>query len=210
MKKISKQLMMTAVASVLFSSAALMAESQYGYSSSGVIGTGGLTAQADVKITVTVPNLILLRVGSANTTVDELTFTGTPSIPAVPTNPADGNNVSVDWDGTAPTFSAATAQTLRAFSWTNSAGGGEVDCAVTTAFPAASNLLPSHVTITSTAVTNGGLAHPGADSACGTPTSFARNTLVSSDWEYQVTAAGMAAAAPGTYSQTMTYTATAL
>ena len=41
-----------------------MAESQYGS------GTGTITAQAKVNLSVTVPKLILLRVGSTNTTVD--------------------------------------------------------------------------------------------------------------------------------------------
>ena len=81
-----------------------MAESQYGS------GTGTITAQAKVNLSVTVPKLILLRVGSTNTTVDTVTWTSTLSIPGVPTTPlASVNNTNVDWNGAAPTVATASA-----------------------------------------------------------------------------------------------------
>ena len=93
-----------------------------------------------MNVKVTVPLLVLLRVGAAGATVDELLITATPSIPAVPTTPTNGNNTVVDWNGAAPTFTAGAAQNLTAYGWTNAVGGASVACAVTSAFPAASGL----------------------------------------------------------------------
>lgn len=193
----------------LLISSNLQAESQYGYSDTGA----AVTAQSAVKVTVKVPSLILLRVGTANTTRDELVFTSNPTIPAGAAVPANGNNASVNWDGTAPVFSTTnTGDTVRAFSWTNASAGGKVTCSVTTPFGAASGLLASHVTVTNVAVAGAAatLNHPGADTGCTGTTNFSRNTVASSDWQFAITAAGMAAAAPGTNSEIITYTATTL
>jgi hypothetical protein len=190
-------------------STASHAESQYGYSDTGA----GVTAQSSVKVTVKVPSLILLRVGTADTTQNELIFTSNPTIPAGGVVPANGNNTVVNWDGTAPAFATTnTGDVVRAFSWTNASAGGKVTCAVTTPFPAASGLLASHVTVTNAAVAGAGatLNHPGGDTTCSGTTNFTRNTIASSDWQFAITAAGMAAAAPGSNSEIITYTATTL
>jgi len=107
------------------------AESQYGS------GTGTITAQAKVNLSVTVPKLILLRVGSTNTTIDTVTWASTLSIPPVPTTPVTGNNTNVDWNGAAPTVTpASTTNTLNVYAWTN-AGAGTINCAMGTWAPAA-------------------------------------------------------------------------
>ena len=161
---------------------------------------------------MTVPTLILLRVGSNADTVDTVTLAvqPTPGIPGGVASPLTaGNSQASGWDGTAPIMAAtATPATLTAFAWTNSAGGGNVTGAVTTAFPAASGLTAADIL-----VTNGGtgtLAHPGANTGTFTPTTFARNTVVSSTWAYSLSAAGLANAAAGSHTQLVTYTATAL
>lgn len=208
---IKKTLPLLLSASALLSSSLLMADSQYGYSSSGATG---ITAQSSVKVTVNVPSLILLRVGAANTTQSELTFTATPNIPAANT-PSANNNVNVDWNGAAPSFGSTTGSTVRAYAWTNLPGKGKINCSVTTPFPTASNLLASHVLVTNANVTDDAnvqapLSHPGSDTTCGGTSEFNRNTLAASDWTFSISAAGMAIAAPGTASQVVTYTATAL
>jgi hypothetical protein len=186
-----------------------MAESQYGYDTA----TGNtVTAKARVNVTVNVPKLILFRVGSDNTTIDTVTISATPSIPAVPTTPVVGNNTNVSWSGAAPTFTgSASGNVLAVSAWTNSSGGGSVGCAVTTTFPAASGLAGSNITVGSGA----GLAHPGTDTSCpvATTTTFAKNTAVSGTWTYGINAAGLtalASAPAGSYTETVTYTATSL
>ncbi len=209
MKTSFKLLATAAGAAMLLVSPTLQAESTYGYNAAGAAGA---TATARVNINVTVPTLILLRVGSNADTVDTVTLAvqPTPGIPGGVASPLTaGNSQASGWDGTAPIMAAtATPATLTAFAWTNSAGGGNVTGAVTTAFPAASGLTAADIL-----VTNGGtgtLAHPGANTGTFTPTTFARNTVVSSTWAYSLSAAGLANAAAGSHTQVVTYTATAL
>ena len=139
-----------------------MAESQYGS------GTGTITAQAKVNLSVTVPKLILLRVGSTNTTVDTVTWTSTLSIPGVPTTPlASVNNTNVDWNGAAPTVATASAAaTLTVYAWTN-AGAGTINCAV-----GAWNATGGPANADFTVTTTGNLPHPGPN-----PVSYTHLTL---------------------------------
>ncbi|WP_155947387.1 hypothetical protein, partial [Pseudacidovorax intermedius] len=110
-----------------------LAESTYGYASSG---TGTVTANARVNLSVTVPKLLLLRVGSANTVVDTLSWTSGYSIPAASTVPTTGNNTAVNWDANAPTATAGTQPgALAVTAWTN-AGSGTINCAVAAWSPA--------------------------------------------------------------------------
>ena len=184
-----------------------MAESQYGYDSTG---TGSaVTAQAKVNLKVTVPKLILLRVGSTNTTVDELAWTASLSIPAVPTTPsASANNVNVDWSGAAPTGStSANPAALSVYAWTNSSGGGSLSYAAT-AFATGGPTL-SAISVTAGA----GLAHPTPTALAGTstaPATFARNTLATGSWTYSLSGTGAAGWAAGSYTSTVTYTATSI
>ena len=80
-----------------------LAESQYGS------GTGTITAQAKVNLSVTVPKLILLRVGSTDTTIDTVTWASTLSIPPVPTTPVTAVGVS---PALAPVTLKATVSTV--------------------------------------------------------------------------------------------------
>jgi hypothetical protein len=194
------------------SAAALMhvaqAESTYGYNAAG---TGTVSATAKAKVTVNIPKMLLLRVGTASSTVDELTFNGTPSIVTMPTGGlADGNSQAASWDGNAPTFADVTGQTLSAFSWTNNVGGATLTCTTVAdqMFVTANGLTSADVD-----VLNGGantLAHPGNTTACSSPTPIPKNTLVSSTWTYSIKGTALAKAAAGTHKQTTTYTATTL
>lgn len=175
------------------------AESTYGYNAAG---SGTLTATGRVNLSVTVPKLILLRVGAASGVQANLSWTPSLSIPAVPTPPAAGNNTAVNWDGSAPTVSAGTQPgSLTVAAWTN-AGSGTINCAVGTWTPATGGPPNSSFTVTST----GSLSHPGANlGACGS-TSFGSNALASGSWAYALggTPASWSA---GSYSATVTYTA---
>ncbi len=121
-----------------------MAESQYGYNSAGM---GTVTAQATVKLSVTVPKLILLKVGSSDTgsgpavaVQDTLAWTATISIPGVPTTPATGNNTGVNWSGAAPTVTAGTNPgAISVSAWTNGTGA-TINCAAPTWTPASGGL----------------------------------------------------------------------
>ncbi|SEM30776.1 hypothetical protein SAMN05518845_12036 [Variovorax sp. YR750] len=173
-----------------------LAESQYGS------GTGTIIAQAKVNLSVTVPKLILLRVGSTNTTVDTVTWTSALSIPGVPTTPITGNNTNVDWSGAAPTVTTSTAaNTLTVYAWTN-AGAGTINCAMGAWAPLTGGPANADFTVTTT----GTLPHPGANLGACASTSFPSNAVATGTWAYTLggTPAGWVA---NTYTNTITYTA---
>lgn len=189
-----------AAAAALFSTQALHAESTYGYSDTG---TGAVSATARVNVNVTIPKLIMLRVGSEGATVDNVNIALAPTSGSF----ANGDNQTFNWDGTAPVFAASTAAGLNAFAWTNAAGAtltGAVSTpdAGTTGLSAAAILVSAGATDT--------LQHPGANTGTFTTLPIAANTLLTGTWTYSVDAAAAAAATAGAFSQTVTYTASAL
>ncbi|RYF59185.1 MAG: hypothetical protein EOO27_10140 [Comamonadaceae bacterium] len=197
-----------AAAAALFASGSALAESTYGYNAAGA---GPVSATAKVNVQVSVPLLILLRVGVDNTAVDTVAFASTPTIPGGPGTLVGGSSQAGGWSGAAPTFATtATNATLLASAWTNASNNGQLSCAVTTAFPAASGLTSANITVTSATVGGTGLAHPGANTACGTNVGIPRNVVQSSNWTYGLTGAIAATAAAGTVTETVTYTAVTL
>lgn len=184
------------------SSGVALAESTYGYASGG---TGTVVATARVNVSVTVPKLILLKVGTAGATIDPLSWTASLSIPAGPVTPgATADSVAVAWDGAAPTVTtSADPAAVAVAAWSNASTSSTLSCAVgalTAGGPALSDF-----TVTS----GGGLAHTGANlSLCASTTqTFARNALATGSWTYALggTPSGWAA---GAYSTQITYTAT--
>ena len=193
--RISRKLPALCLAGLALAGSGALAESQYGS------GTGTITAQARVNLSVTVPKLILLRVGSTNTTVDTVTWASTLSIPPVPTTPVTGNNTNVDWNGAAPTVTpASTTNTLNVYAWTN-ASAGTLNCAVGT-WVGTNNPANADFSVTVT----GSLPHPGANLGACASTSFASNTVASGTWAYVLggTPTGWGA---GVHTNTVTHTA---
>jgi len=181
----------------LFVGGAAMAESQYGS------GTGTITAQAKVNLSVTVPKLILLRVGATNTAVDTVSWTSALSIPGVaPTTPlATAANTNVDWSGAAPTVTTTTAAgALTVYAWTN-AGAGTINCVVG-AWNAAGGPTNANFTV----ATTGTLPHPGANLGACASTPFPSNVVATGTWTYALggTPASWVA---NVYTNTITYTA---
>lgn len=211
MKTTFKLLATAGATALLLASPGLKAESTYGYSAAGA---AGVTATARVNINVTVPTLILLRVGAA-TGESTLNFSATPNATAAPTSATlaaltgDTSNAAANWDGTAPTFSAPTGQTVRAYAWTNSAGGGQLGLAsvVNTAL---TGIDPAAITVDATGVNGAMPAHPANTATNANFGTFTRNTLHAADWTYSVDATALNAASAGTYEQVTTYTASAL
>lgn len=175
------------------------AESTYGYAATG---SGTLTATGRVNLSLTVPKLILLRVGAASTTQTNLAWTPTFSIPAVPTPPVTGNNTGVNWDASAPTVSIGTQPgAVAVTAWTN-AGSGTINCAVGTWSPATGGPPNASFTVTGT----GTLPHPGANLGACTSTAFTSNSLASGTWTYALGGTPTSWSA-GAYSAVVTYTA---
>lgn len=211
MKTRFKLLASAGAAALLLTSPGLQAESTYGYSSTSATG---VTATAKVNISVAIPTLILLRVGTA-TGVPDLDFQPIPGVTSAPTGATlaalsgDSSNTAANWNAAAPTFTAPTAQNLTATVWTNSAGGGSlaVSSSVTSAL---GGLSPEAITVSATGVSGSMPAHPANTDSAAFGSNFTRNTLHSATWAYSVDATALGNAAAGTYEQTTTYTATAL
>lgn len=187
----------------LLSSVAL-AESTYGYNSAG---TGTVLATARVNLSLSVPKLILLKVGTAGATVDTLAWTTSYSIPATPTVPAaTANSVAVTWTGAAPTVPALTNPGALAVSaWTNAATTSTVNCAMGAWVGPAGG--PANVDFVVT--TTGTLTHPGANLSVCAATSFAKNTVASGTWAYALGGTPVNWPA-GVYTNVVTYTATGI
>ena len=200
------KLLVPACAALAMLSPGAQAESTYGYRANG---TPNASARARVDLQINVPTLILLRVGTAGAVRDRITITATPSGAGLPGGLSNGNNQAITWTGDAPTITGVAAPaSVTAYAWTNSAGGGSVNGAL--AGLNTGGLTGASVTVTPTALTNGGLAHPGATLAAFAPVGFAANTLVSSTWAYSVTPAALETVTAGQHTGTVTYTATAL
>lgn len=196
-KSIARRMLVVSLAALsLAGGTVAMAESQYGS------GTGTITAQAKVNLSVTVPKLILLRVGGSDTAVDTVTWTSALSIPAVPTAPLPSvNNTHVDWNGAAPTVTTTSATAPIAVSaWTN-AGAGTINCSVGTW-----NATGGPGNVDFTVAVTGSLPHPGANLASCASTTITSNALLSGTWAY--TLGGTPASwVANTYTNTITYTA---
>jgi hypothetical protein len=179
-----------------------LAESQYGYSSTG---TGSVTATAKVNLSVVIPKLILLKVGSSNGTQDTVAWAASLSIPATPTTPTTtANNTVVPWDGTAPTVTTtATGNVLNVAAWTN-AGSASINCSMGT-WNATGGPANASFTVTSGGTTP--LPHPGANLGSCASTTISTNTLMSGTWTYALTGTASSWTA-GTYTNAVTYTAT--
>ncbi|MDP9912249.1 hypothetical protein J2W27_004375 [Variovorax boronicumulans] len=186
-----------------FASNPAIADASYGYNDAG---TGTVTATAHVNLSVQVPKLILLRVGSTNNTIDTLSWTAAASIPAVPTAPANGNNTAVDWDGNAPTFAFGTQPgALTVSAWTN-AGTGTINCAVSAWLPG-TGTGPGNADFTVNVT--GSLPHPGANLGACASTSFPSNAVATGTWAY-VLGGSPTGWSAGSHTATVTYTATGI
>ena len=194
---------------MVLASVPAMGESEYGYDAAG--GAGAVTAQSQLNIKITVPKLILLRVGAQAGPISDATLTAALSggIPGGAVAPVDGSNAAANWNGDAPVWADASSGNIQAWAWTNAKNGGRVSASADTGLTG-SGLTPGNVTVASTAVSGGGLAHPGTNTGTNVNTDFTSNTLVSSTWVFSVSAAGLAGAYAGSYTQVMTYTATTL
>ncbi len=200
-----RMLAVSLAALALASGSTAIAESQYGYATA----TGAaVTATARVNLSIVVPKLILLRVGTTTAGGDTLSWTSDFGITPTPTV---ANNQNYAWTGAAPTTTTgANPAAVLASAWTNSSTGGSLSY-VATDFGAGGPTL-GNITVSSVTGSGAALNHPlpaALATASTTSTSFAANTLANSNWTFAL-AGTPATWRAGTYTSTVTYTATAL
>lgn len=183
------------------------AESTYGYNTTG---GGNVAAIARINISITIPKVVVLRVGTAGATQDTISYAARVSIPATPTDvdgapPAVGlNNQALTWDGTAPTVSIpGFSPTAAAFAWTNGAA-----VAVSCSAPAFAAGGPTLADIAVTKLPANNFDHPTGTLTCGAaPGNLTAGTLYTATWTYSLDTTNAATWVPGTYSTVVTYTA---
>jgi hypothetical protein len=204
MKTSFKLLAMAAASSMLLASPVLHAESTYGY------GTGQVSATARLEVRVTVPGMIMLRIGAPGGRINTAFLdVGPTGIPGGVSTLSTGNNQETGWDGTAPPLGVTTTgATFPAWAWTNRGPFATLLGAVTTPFPAGSGLTAGNVLVSSGGA--GGLDHPGANTGAFTATRFRPNAVASSTWTYSLSPAGAAAVTAGSHTQVLTYTAVSM
>jgi hypothetical protein len=179
---------------------------------------GSLTANARLTFNIAIGKYVLLRVGNADATQSDVTFTIAPS-------PAIGNGNSLPYTGGIPvtlntsvvTVNPASSAGVLSVSAFSNVTGTALTCATTplgtnVAFATGATLagIPGRFDI-KVASAAGGVQHPGADlSACSGAVSSAipALTLLNGSFTYSTTFAPGSLAA-GTYGNVITYTATA-
>lgn len=182
------------------------ADSSYGATDTA---TNAVSATASVRINVTTPKLILLRVGNPNTQT-VLDFNLQASIAAGPSPiVVMNNNQSANWDAVAPTFALATpVGAVAAYLWHNNSGDASLTCSATTPF---TTLVATDVLVASSGAAGFDLNHPGVDTACAdTITGLSRNTVHTGSWTYSLKPSLLTTATPGSDTEVVTYTATTL
>ena len=217
MNKQLKTLSAVAAASLTLLSGNAMAEQTIGIQPAGTVAI----ATARVNVRVTVPKIVILRVGAADATVSDVNFTVGPT-PAGP-----GNSLAYTAGAIPPTFATTVATTnpttaaglLTVAAWTNFAGT-TLSCSLgaltgATAFaPGATTAgVPGTTDITVTSVAGAtNLQHPGTNlTACNgaTTTAIGALSVLGGSFTYGTTFTASTLAA-GVYGNVVTYTATTL
>ncbi len=174
--------------------------------------SGQITANAKITVSVTVPKILYLRVGTAGATQDVVNFVVGPSgltgVPvtdtafagAVPVGP--GSVTVTDTDASAGAAGAISAQL-----WSNT-GTATLSCTSTAIGSGAVTLPKADFKVTSTAGATA-LLHPGGDLSCtgaGVTVGAAGGAgAFASTWNYSYNPTTLPPA--GTYTGTVTYTA---
>lgn len=204
MTKLSSLRIAAIAAAAALCGTAAVAEQTIGIQPSGTAAS----ATARVEIRVTVPKIVILRVGAADANPATVDFTYAVG--------ALGNGNSQDYSGGAvpPTLATTTSPAdVTVQAWSNA--GANLTCgtgalAGTTAFAAgASTTAPGTADIATTSVGANAPAHPGATlAACGATTALTARTNYTGQFRY-TSNVPVASLNPGTYGVLVTYTATA-
>ena len=113
------------------------------------------TPRVALNFSIQIDKFLFFRIGDGawptpGGTTSQVSFSLSPSIPAVPTTPTTGNNTAVNWNGTAPTFAVAASGNVLPVEVRSNGGQVSVFATVTTALTSGANTIPMNmVSITS-------------------------------------------------------------
>nr|WP_312989976.1 hypothetical protein [Comamonas koreensis] len=113
------------------------------------------TARVALNFSIQIDKFLFFRIGDGawptpGGTTSQVSFSLSPSIPAVPTTPVNGNNTAVNWSGAAPTFAVAASGNVLPVEVRSNGGQVSLFATVTTALTSGANTIPMNmVSITS-------------------------------------------------------------
>ena len=130
--------------------AAVSAAAQAGSATSGTGNLPRTTPAVALNFSIQIDKYLFFRVGDGawptpGGTTSQVGFSLSPSIPAVPTTPANGNNTPVNWNGAAPTFAVAASGNVLPVEVRSNGGQVSVFATVTTALTSGANTIPMNV-----------------------------------------------------------------
>lgn len=188
------------------------------HAASSTVGPGPLlplTTSANLDFTIAIDKFIFFRIGDGawptpGGTTSTVGFVLTPSIPAVPTTPVAGSNTSVNWSGTAPSFSTAPSGNVLPVEVRSNAGQVTLRATATSALASGANTIPlSEITIASSDSNLPAPAIPntGTGTAVNVVGTAFTNlvTVRSASWTFSY--ANLASRTAGTYTGQVTFTA---
>lgn len=189
---------------------------------SATSGTGSLprtTPTVALNFAIQIDKFIFFRIGDGawptpGGTVSQVAFTLTPTIPAVPTTPAAGNNTPLNWNGAAPGFTVAATGNVLPVEVRSNGGQVSLYASVTTPLTSGANTIPmSDVTVASSDSSNlpappipasgTGSSVNVAGGGSGTVNSLV--TIRTANWTFSYT--GSASRPAGNYSGQLSFTA---
>lgn len=113
------------------------------------------TQRVALNFSIQIDKFLFFRIGDGawptpGGTTSQVSFSLSPSIPAVPTTPATGSNTSVNWSGTAPPLAVTASGNVLPVEVRSNGGQVSVFATVTTALTSGANTIPMNmVSITS-------------------------------------------------------------
>ncbi|WP_232539506.1 MULTISPECIES: hypothetical protein [Comamonas] len=125
---------------------------------SATSGTGNLprnTPAVALNFSIQIDKYVFFRIGDGawptpGGTTSQVGFNLSPTIPAVPITPINGNNTAVNWNGAAPTFAVTASGNVLPVEVRSNGGQVSVYATVTTPLTSGSNTIPMNmVSITS-------------------------------------------------------------
>ncbi|MEJ5151746.1 hypothetical protein [Comamonas sp. MYb396] len=125
---------------------------------SATSGTGNLprnTPAVALNFSIQIDKYVFFRIGDGawptpGGTTSQVGFNLSPTIPAVPITPINGNNTAVNWNGAAPAFAVTASGNVLPVEVRSNGGQVSVYATVTTPLTSGSNTIPMNmVSITS-------------------------------------------------------------
>ncbi len=179
---------------------------------------GTLTASARLDFILNIGKFLFFRIGTgayptASSTIDQVTFTLVPSIPAGPTTPSFTlNNAVVNWSGSIPSFVASSSSNVLPVEVRSNAGQVTIRATVSSPLASGLNTIPmSEISIASSDANLPGPTIPNSGTGPTvnvTGTAFSNLvTIRSANWTFAYSP--VTVPSPGTYSGQLSFTASA-